>query len=83
MPNVATPQYGAIMPNAPKTTPRQMRIDDETWAQFDAAAHLLDSDRTKLVREYISWLLRRPGVKAPVRLTPEQAAEVNSMKAEG
>jgi hypothetical protein len=62
------------MPNVPKTTPRQMRIDDETWADFDEAAKMLGTDKSSLVREYIRWMLRRPGTKTPPRLTPDQAA---------
>jgi hypothetical protein len=68
--------YGATMPNAPKTTPRQMRIDSETWADFDEAAKMLGTDKSSLVREYIRWMLRRPGVKTPPRLTVEQAAKL-------
>lgn len=74
---VATPRYAATMPNAPKTTPRQVRIDAETWSDFDEAAKLLDTDRSSLVREYIRWVLRRPGVKAPARLTADQAASLD------
>lgn len=68
------------MPNAPKTTPRQMRIDKDTWEDFNTAAKLLGTDRSTLVREYILWMLRRPNAKAPARLTPEQAAQVSEPK---
>lgn len=83
MPNVTTPEYSPTMPNVPKTTPRQMRIDEETWLDFDAAAKLLGADKSTLVREYIWWALRRPGAKPPRRLTVEQAAEINALKMEG
>ena len=64
------------MPNARGTQPRQVRIDDETWTDFDAAAKILGAERATLLREYIWWVLRRPGVKAPARLTADQAAEI-------
>lgn len=76
MQTVATPRYAATMPNARGTQPRQMRIDDETWADFGEAAKLLGTDRASLVREFIQWVLRRPGVKTPPRLTPEQSLDV-------
>jgi hypothetical protein len=42
-----------------------VRVDDETWEQFDTAAQLLGSERATLLREYIDWVLRRPGAKTP------------------
>lgn len=67
--NVATPQYGAIMPNAPGTTPRQIRIPADEWQEFDAAAKGQDppTERATLVREFIRWYLRKPGAKMPKR----------------
>jgi len=61
------------MPNAPKTQPRQMRIPDAEWTDFDAAAKSMDSDRASEVRAFIAWYLRRPGAKLPKR--PDAAAD--------
>lgn len=83
LPRVATPKYGATVPNVPKTPARQMRIPDDEWDDFDTAAKILGTDRAKLVREYIRWAIRRPGAKAPQRLTPEEGAEIDAAKTEG
>lgn len=70
------------MPNARGTQPRQVRIDNETWADFDAAAKILGVERATLLREYIWWVLRRPGVEAPTRLTVEQADAIAAQRAD-
>ncbi|MGW6557923.1 hypothetical protein [Streptomyces hydrogenans] len=49
------------------TPPRQIRILDEDWSDFAAAADEVGSDRATLVREFIRWYLRRPGAKLPSR----------------
>lgn len=72
MPSVATPGYGSVVPNAPKTPARQMRISDADWNDFDALAKVMGADRATLVREYIQWQLRRPGVKLRERLPKEE-----------
>ncbi|MCI3240267.1 hypothetical protein [Streptomyces spinosisporus] len=54
------------MPNAPKTPARQIRIGDQ-WYDFDEAAKALGTDRATLIREFISWFLRKPGAKMPER----------------
>lgn len=76
MRNVATPQYGAIMPNAPGTTPRQIRIPADEWQEFDDAAkgQHPPTDRATLVREFIRWYLRKPGAKLPRRPAVEPTA---------
>ena len=69
--HVATPGYGARMPNAPKTPPRQIRIGDE-WYDFEAAVKAQDTERAIVIREFIAWYLREPGAKLPKR--PERSA---------
>lgn len=66
MTQVATPRYGEVMPNAPKTPPRQIRIGDE-WYDFDRAAKAQGTERATLIREFIAWYLRQPGAKLPTR----------------
>lgn len=63
---VATPRYGALMPNAPKTPARQIRIGDE-WYDFDAAAKSVGTERAAVIRELIAWYLREPGAELPSR----------------
>ncbi|MGH3372380.1 MAG: hypothetical protein ACRDPR_20525 [Nocardioidaceae bacterium] len=51
--------------------PRQMRIPDEEWLPFEAAARAERptgrSPRTAVVRQLIRWYMRRPGAKLPDR----------------
>lgn len=51
----------------PKTTPRQIRIPDEEWADLDDAAKSQGTDRSKVVQQFVRWYLRRPGAKLPER----------------
>jgi hypothetical protein len=48
-----------------------MRISDADWNDFDTLAKAMGTDRASLVREYIQWQLRRPGVKLRDRLPKE------------
>jgi hypothetical protein len=50
-----------------KTPHRQIRVDDEPWSQFGEAAKAEGTDRSALVRAFISWYLRLPGAKLPKR----------------
>lgn len=47
------------------TTARPIRIPDEDWADFGELVG--DRERSRLVREFISWYLRRPQAKLPAR----------------
>jgi hypothetical protein len=55
------------MPRTP-TTP--VRIDRDIWADFGDATTTMDTDRSKAIREFIDWYLRRPGAKLPKRPAP-------------
>jgi hypothetical protein len=55
------------MPNAPKTPQRVIRLEDELWDKLGHAADGLGSDRSAVLRQLLSWWLRRPGVKMPPR----------------
>ncbi|MFD5137487.1 hypothetical protein ACFWMX_14795 [Streptomyces sp. NPDC058378] len=56
-----------MVENSPHTPPRQMRIPDDEWLPFDAAAKAQGQTRAGVVRELIRWYMRRPGAKLPVR----------------
>ena len=51
--------------------PRQMRIPDDEWGPFEAAAKAQHpegrSPRAAVVREFIRWYMRRPNAKLPER----------------
>jgi hypothetical protein len=51
----------------PHTPPRQIRIPDEDWADFDAAAKAVGSERAAIVRAFIRWYISRPGAKRVTR----------------
>lgn len=53
-----------------------MRISEEDWTDFDLLAKAMGTDRASLVREYIQWQLRRPGVKLHERLPKEELDEL-------
>jgi len=55
------------MPNAPKTPTRPMRIPDDEWEAYGEIAEQLNSNRTRLTRDFIQWLRRDPGAKMPKR----------------
>lgn len=55
------------------TTP--IRIDRGTWAEFGDATATMDTDRSKAIREFVDWYLRRPGAKMPTRPTREKGSD--------
>ncbi|MET9950193.1 hypothetical protein ABZ135_01410 [Streptomyces sp. NPDC006339] len=59
------------------TPPRQIRIPNEDWSDFDDAAKAMGSDRAAVVREFIRWYLRRPGAKPPQR-PPRDDAQLSA-----
>jgi hypothetical protein len=61
------------MPNAPKSQHRSVRFSDEDWEDLKTATASVDSDRGTVIKELVSWYLRRPGAKLPKR--PELTAE--------
>lgn len=54
----------------PKTPTTPIRIDREVWAKFGDATAAMDTDRSKTLREFVDWYLRRPGAKLPKRPDP-------------
>lgn len=45
-------------------------ISDELTADFDAATHSADSDRSNITRQLWEWFVRRPGAELPERPEP-------------
>lgn len=50
--------------------PQRFRAPDDLWEEFGRAAKSVDSDRSKLLRQFIAWYVHRPNARRPVR--PEQ-----------
>ena len=55
------------MPDQPRTQHRSVRIDDTDWADLDAVAKKMGTDRAKVINAYVRWHLRRPNAKRPER----------------
>jgi hypothetical protein len=51
------------------TTP--IRIDRDDWAEFGEATAEMGTDRSKEIRAFVDWYLRRPGAKMPKRPDPK------------
>jgi hypothetical protein len=58
--------------------PRKVRIGDD-WFDFEYAAQAAGKDRAELVREFIAWVLQRPGATLP---TPPPVEEWTGPAAE-
>ncbi len=67
MKTVSTPGRLRTVPNQPKTQHRSVRIEDEDWADADAASKRMGTDRAKIINQFIRWYLRRPGAELPER----------------
>lgn len=39
--------------------PQRFRAPTDLWAEFGAAAKAIDSDRSKLLRQFMTWFVRR------------------------
>jgi hypothetical protein len=52
------------VPNQPKTPLRRLRVDDDLWEEFGAAA---EPDRSAVIRDFMRWFIREPGAKLPAR----------------
>jgi hypothetical protein len=48
------------------TPPRQIRIGDD-WYDFERATKAMGTERAEVIRDFIAWYLRRPGVTQPKR----------------
>jgi hypothetical protein len=55
--------------NQPKTPLQNVRVDPDLWAAFGQAVHRADpdSDRSKVLRQFVAWYVRERGAKLPVR----------------
>lgn len=42
-------------------------VDDQLWADFEAAVGALDSDRSAELRRYMEWVVGRPDAPEPRR----------------
>ena len=71
--------YGSRMPNAPKTPISRFRIDPDEWRDFEHAVATQGLDRSTVIREFIAWYLRRPGIKTIKR--PEIAEWIDAATA--
>ncbi|MER7213160.1 hypothetical protein ABT340_39370 [Streptosporangium sp. NPDC000239] len=60
------------MPNQPRTQHRSVRVDDDDWADLDAVAQRMGTNRAQVINAYIRWHLRRPDARRPERPTREQ-----------
>ncbi|MCA1191672.1 hypothetical protein [Saccharopolyspora sp. 6V] len=52
------------------TKPRQIRIPDADWQEFEEAAAQAGTTRSALVQDFVRWYLRREKAKLPRRPTP-------------
>ena len=57
------------MPPETHTQPRQIRIPDGDWHDFEAAAIEAGTTSSALVQNFIRWYLHRPGARMPKRPT--------------
>lgn len=56
------------MANQHKEKLRGVRnVNDQLWADFEAATAALGSDRSAELRRYMEWVVRRPGAEEPRR----------------
>ena len=50
---------------------RNIRVPDDEWSPFEAATKAVHpegrSPRTRVIREFMRWYMRRPGAKLPDR----------------
>jgi hypothetical protein len=58
------------MPNQPKTPLHTIRVDDQLWDAFGAAAAQAGADRSHVLRELMRWYIREEGAKLPKRPGP-------------
>ncbi|MEU6365717.1 hypothetical protein ABZ876_08170 [Streptomyces sp. NPDC046931] len=56
------------------TTARPVRIPKEDWDDFGALVG--DRERSRLIREFIAWYLRRPKAVLPKRLAEEEVRDL-------
>lgn len=52
------------VPNQPKTPLKRLRCDDALWDRF---GELAEPDRSAVLRHFMRWYCREPGVTLPKR----------------
>lgn len=52
----------------------RFRVARDKWRRFGAAAALLGSDKSKLINDFVDWVLRERDAKLPTRPTRAQVA---------
>lgn len=60
------------------TRARPVRIPPEDWAAFGALVG--DRERSRLIREFIAWYLRRPKASLPKRPTEEEVRDIRAAR---
>ena len=53
-----------MVPNQPKTPLKRLRCDDALWDRF---GELAEPDRSAVLRQFMRWYVREPGVTQPKR----------------
>lgn len=60
------------------TRARPVRIPKEDWDDFGALVG--DRERSRLIREFIAWYLRRPKAVLPKRSTEEEIRDLRAAR---
>lgn len=60
------------------TRARPVRIPAEDWDDFGALVG--ERERSRLIREFIAWYLRRPKAALPKRLTESEIRDINAAR---
>lgn len=63
-------------PPTGQTFVARARVKLSKWERLDAVAELLETDRSKLINDFIDWVLRERGAALPERPTRAQVDEV-------
>lgn len=63
-------RYGHTVAATPRKTPqRTVAVEKDVWDAFGEAADSVGTDRPTVLRQFIAWYIRKPGVPAPQRPT--------------
>lgn len=67
-----TPRTPSLITVSSKGTGRRtIRVDPDLWDEFALAADRAKTDRSTLIRDFISWMLRKPDARAPEQIPPD------------
>jgi hypothetical protein len=72
---VRTPGTLGLMPTEPWIQHRSVRIEDDVWNPAEEATAEMDTDRAKVINQFLAWYLRTPGAKLPGRPEPRTTEE--------